>query len=85
MAAAVPVVADRVGQNGEYIEHGISGLLVAPGDTEAFVMAVVRLLRDRALAQSLGAAAQQRIRTEFTWQKLAGEVESAYRGDTDNT
>lgn len=81
LAAGVPVVADRVGQNSEYIEHGISGLLVAPGDTEAFVAAVVRLLRDRDLAESVGAAAQQRIRTEFSWQKLASQVESLYRGE----
>jgi glycosyltransferase involved in cell wall biosynthesis len=82
LTAGVPVVADRVGQNAEYIEDGISGLLVAPSDCAAFVAAVVRLLRDRALAQILGAAAQQRIRTEFTWDKLAGQVESIYRTDT---
>jgi glycosyltransferase involved in cell wall biosynthesis len=82
LTAGVPVVADRVGQNAEYIEDGISGLLVAPGDSAAFVAAVVRLLRERALAEKLGAAAQQRIRTEFTWDKLAGQVESIYRTDT---
>jgi glycosyltransferase involved in cell wall biosynthesis len=82
LAAGVPVVADRVGQNVEYIEHGLSGLLVTPGDSEAFVAAVVRLLRDRALADSIGAAGQQRIRTEFTWPRLAGQVESLYGGNT---
>jgi glycosyltransferase involved in cell wall biosynthesis len=82
LAAGVPVVADRVGQNPEYIEHGVSGLLIAPGDSVAFVAAVVRLLRDRALAESLGAAAQQRIRSEFSWEKLASQVESVYGGDT---
>jgi glycosyltransferase involved in cell wall biosynthesis len=78
LAAGVPVVADRVGQNAEYIEHGISGLLVAPGDNAAFVAAVVRLLRDRGLAESLGAAAKGRIRTEFSWGKLASQVERVY-------
>lgn len=78
LAAGVPVVADCVGQNAEYIRHGSSGLLVAPGDTEAFVAAVVRLLRDRALARSIGAAGQERVRAEFTWQKLAGQVENLY-------
>ena len=81
LAAGVPVVADRVGQNAEYIEQGISGLLVPPGDTGAFVAAVVRLLRDGTLAERIGAAAQQRIRAEFTWQKLAAQVEGVYRGD----
>jgi glycosyltransferase involved in cell wall biosynthesis len=82
LAAGVPVVADQVGQNAEYIEHGISGLLVAPGDNAAFVTAVVCLLRDRALAESLGAAARERIRTEFAWDKLASQVESIYAGNT---
>jgi glycosyltransferase involved in cell wall biosynthesis len=82
LAAGVPVVADRVGQTAEYIEDGISGMLVAPGDSAAFVAAVVRLLRDRVLAERLGAAGQQRIRTEFTWEKLASQVESLYGRDT---
>ena len=81
LTAGVPVVADRVGQNTEYIEHGVSGLLVATGDTEAFVAAVVRLLREPALAEQVGAAARQRMRTEFPWQKLAGQVECLYTGD----
>ncbi|MGC8787184.1 MAG: glycosyltransferase family 4 protein, partial [Anaerolineae bacterium] len=54
LAAGVPVVADNVGQNTEYIEHGVSGLLVSPGDTERFVDATVQLLRDPALASRLG-------------------------------
>jgi glycosyltransferase involved in cell wall biosynthesis len=82
LAAGVPVVADRVGQNAEYIEHGISGLLITPGDSAAFVAAVVRLLRDRDLAKGLGAAAQQRIRTEFNWDKLASQAESIYGGNS---
>lgn len=82
LAAGVPVVADRVGQNAEYIEHEVSGFLVAPGDSEAFVAAVVRLLRDRALADHIGAAGQQRIRAGFTWPRLAGQVERLYRGES---
>jgi len=80
LAAGVPVVADRVGQNCEYIEDGVSGLLVTPGDTKAFVAAVVRLLRDPSLAARLGLAAQERIRSDFAWQKLVEKVEGAYQG-----
>ena len=46
MAAGVPVVADDVGQNREYIVHGVSGLLVPAGETNTFAASVVRLLRD---------------------------------------
>lgn len=85
LAAGVPVVADRVGQNAEYIEQGVSGLLVAPGDTETFVAAVVRLLRDRELAESLGAGAQQRMRNEFNWPKLASRLENLFGNDGHGT
>ena len=78
LAAGVPVVADRVGQNREYIEDGASGLLVTPGDTGAFVSAVVRVLRDSELAAQLGAAAQERMRSEYAWRTLAENVERTY-------
>jgi len=79
LAAGVPVVADNVGQNAEYIEHGISGLLVAHGETEHFVDAVVQLLRDPDFARRLGKAAQARMRNAFTWHKLAEQAERAYQ------
>ena len=82
LAAGVPVVADRVGQNAEYILDGASGLLVAPGDTPAFVAATVRLLRDAELAAQLGRAARQRMHDQFAWQRLVQTAESAYsRGE----
>jgi glycosyltransferase involved in cell wall biosynthesis len=80
LAAGVPVVADRVGQNSEYIQGGVSGLLVTPGDTRAFVAAVVRVLRDAHLAEQLGRGARQRIEDHFAWETLAVSAERAYVG-----
>ncbi len=78
LAAGVPVVADAVGQNVEYIQHGTSGMLVAPGETEAFVASVVRLLGDPDLGGSLGRAARERMHSEFAWQRLVERAERAY-------
>lgn len=80
LAAGVPVVADRVGQNAEYIEHGVSGLLVSPGDTAAFAEAIVRLLDDAELRETLSAAARRGMEERFTWDHLATRVEDAYKG-----
>lgn len=80
LGAGVAVVADGVGQNAEYIEHGVSGLLVTPGDTSAFVAAVVRLLRDVDLARQLGRGARERIREHYPWERLATIAEQAYGG-----
>ena len=81
MAAGVAVVADDVGQNGEYVVHGVSGLLVRAGDTDTFALSVVELLRDESLRAKLGKGAQSRVFGEFNWGKLVERVEEAYRDD----
>lgn len=59
-AAGVPVVATRVGGTEEVLRDGREALLVPPGDGKALGQAVLRLLRDRALAGRLAAQARQR-------------------------
>lgn len=78
MEAGLPVVADRVGQASEYIKQGDSGLLVEPGDVEAFASSVVRLLTDAELRRRLGQGARSRILSEFHWDRLAETAEEAY-------
>ncbi len=80
LAAGVPVVADDVGQNGEYVVHGVSGLLVPAGDTDTFAGSVVELLRDESLRAKLGRGARKRVFEEFNWGKLVEKVEEAYWG-----
>jgi glycosyltransferase involved in cell wall biosynthesis len=79
MAAGVPVIADAVGQNLEYIHSGQSGILVTPGDVDAMAAWAVALLRDPPQAQALGRAGAERVRDAFAWEGLALEVERAYR------
>jgi glycosyltransferase involved in cell wall biosynthesis len=78
LGAGVPVVAESVGQSREYIEDGISGLLVPSGDTDGFVGATVRLLRNTELAVRLSTAGKERIRSRYAWRTLVEKVESAY-------
>jgi glycosyltransferase involved in cell wall biosynthesis len=81
MAAGVPVIADAVGQNVEYIVSGQSGVLVPPGDIEAMAAAAVELLcAPPNVRAALGQAAAQRVRRVFAWERLALEVERAYGG-----
>ena len=79
MTAGLPIVADDVGQNREYIEHGVSGLLAPNGDNDTFARYVVGLLRDEGLRARLGEEARRRIWEEFDWGKLVTRVEEAYR------
>ncbi|MBS1251107.1 MAG: N-acetyl-alpha-D-glucosaminyl L-malate synthase [Anaerolineales bacterium] len=78
MAAGLPVVTEAVGQNRAYIEAGISGVLVEPGDVDAFARAVIALLRNPDEGHRLGAAARCRIAEHFTWERLVVRIEEAY-------
>jgi len=78
MAAGLAVVADDVGQVGEYIEHLVSGYLVRPGEVEPFARGVVQLLRDRKLRAALGMEARRRVLKRFSWPELVEVVERAY-------
>jgi glycosyltransferase involved in cell wall biosynthesis len=78
LAAGVPVVAEAVGQNREYVRHGETGLLVEPGDVPAFADAVVDVLRNPVLQDRLGRGGARDVRERFAWEKLVEDVERAY-------
>jgi glycosyltransferase involved in cell wall biosynthesis len=80
MVLARPVVTHRVGQQGEYLQHGESGWLADPGDVAGLAAGVLRLLADPALAARLGAAAATRAWDHFSWSHLSAAAEAAYRG-----
>lgn len=67
MASARAVVASRVGQIAEVLEHGRNGWLVPPGDAAALADALVRLAADRPLRERLGAAAAADAGARHTW------------------
>jgi len=78
LSNGVPVVADRVGQVPEYVEDGVSGILVPPGDATAFAQAVAELLLDSDRRKALGAEARERVLRVFDWDRLVDAVEAAY-------
>jgi glycosyltransferase involved in cell wall biosynthesis len=77
MGAGLPIVASRVGQATEYLEHGVSGWLVPPGNPGALAEAVLRLIGDADLRQRLSIGAQHTAR-QYSWDVLAPIAERAY-------
>jgi glycosyltransferase involved in cell wall biosynthesis len=76
MAAGLPIVAYAVGELPATL--GESGVLVPPGDADAFAAAVVALMVDPARTARLGVAAQARVQADFTWGHLADVAIEAY-------
>ena len=51
------IVTDDVGA-GQYIENGVSGVVLKPGDVEGLRQAIVRFMENRSLARNVGEAAR---------------------------
>jgi protein-tyrosine-phosphatase len=82
MALGKPVVATAVGGVPEIVQHGVTGLLVAPGDEAALADACVELALDRDHAQKLGAQGRRVVAEEFSHERCGGDLMDAYRSVT---
>jgi len=71
---ALPVVATRVGGTPERVREGETGFLVEPGDARALADALLKLMRDPALARRMGAAGRRFVLEEFTWAATARRI-----------
>jgi glycosyltransferase involved in cell wall biosynthesis len=78
MAAGVPVVTMNIGGTAEIIEHGVSGfaLSAAPADWRQ----TIRMLKsDPEQRARLGAAAQARVATRFSSERIALDCRDLYQ------
>lgn len=62
-ASGRPVVSTQHGGIPEYVKDDHSGLLVPEGDAEALAAGIIRVLRDRALAERLAAGGVEQANT----------------------
>jgi glycosyltransferase involved in cell wall biosynthesis len=60
-------VATRVGGNPELIIDGVSGLLVPPDNEQALADALLRLIADPGLRESIARQARAQIEQEYSW------------------
>jgi len=70
MAWGLPVIAAASGGVPEYVENGITGLLVSPPDQRLFSIGMLRLLSEPGLATRLGSAARGAIQQRFTADRM---------------
>jgi len=78
MALSRPVVASNVGGIPEMIEDGRTGLLVPPYDADALAAAIVRLLTNHPLADTLGRAGHDLVHDRFCVELMVSATQSIY-------
>ncbi len=79
MAAGRPLVAAAIGQIGECVRHGETGLLYSPGQVDALADSIAALIAEPARAAALGCAARDEVRRHHTWSRNASTVAEVAR------
>jgi L-malate glycosyltransferase len=78
LAAGVPVIANRLGGNGELLSDD-RGVLVPPNDVDAMTAALQRLAADDSLRHALGRNARAFALDNFTIERMRSRHEDLYR------
>ncbi|MEP6802660.1 MAG: glycosyltransferase [Acidobacteriota bacterium] len=79
MSTGLPIVATSVGGSVEQLEDRVSGMLVPPDRPEALEQALERILRDDKFAERIGAAARQRVLSQFSVEKMVEQTARMYQ------
>lgn len=78
MAAGLPVVATTGSGLQEFVEHGRSGWLVAPEDSEALADRLAALLADTKMRSGMGEAGRSLARDRFSAEAMVSSIRSVY-------
>lgn len=78
MAWARPVVSTAVNGCVDIVTHGKNGFLVPPSQPEAWAEAVLRLIENPLLANSMGQEGRRRVEQEFSIDEMVRRIESLY-------
>ncbi len=79
MAAGKPIVAARIGQIAEIIQHEHTGLLYEPGNIPMMKNHIIRLIENKKLRLTLGSNAKKEFEQHHTWQHKASELNEFIR------
>jgi len=73
-AAGRPIICCSSGMPGRYVSETGSGIVVKPGDQEALAEAVLYLKKNRAVAESLGAAGKRYVENNLSIEKIGSKM-----------
>jgi sugar transferase (PEP-CTERM/EpsH1 system associated) len=78
MATGLPVVATKVGGNGELVEQGLTGELVPAANPDALADAILRYFRDPGVVRRHGKAGRNRVERQFSLDQMIAGYDRLY-------
>jgi glycosyltransferase involved in cell wall biosynthesis len=79
LAAGRPVIASATGGIPDWLEHGVTGLCVPPGDAPALARALNELLADPERQRTMGIAGQELVAARFSPERHLAALIECYR------
>ena len=79
MAMEIPCVTTSINGIPELIRDGVDGLLVAPSDVHGLSAALMRLMDETTLRESLGKAGRLRVQQNYEISKSADRLADIFR------
>jgi D-inositol-3-phosphate glycosyltransferase len=78
MACGTPVIAPPVGGHMDAVVDGTTGIIIPPGRPALLAQRVRQLLAHPMLIEAYGVAAVDRVRSRYSWDRIAGETLAVY-------
>jgi len=79
MAASLPIIITDFPGIQEFIENGVNGVIVPPGNPHALARAIMEFIKDRRRWKVMGQEGRRVVEAQFDLKKTARETEALYR------
>ena len=78
MACGTPVIAPPVGGHMDAVVDGTTGIMIPPDRPALLAQRIRQLLAHPMLIEAYGVAAVDRVRSRYSWDRIAGETIAVY-------
>jgi glycosyltransferase involved in cell wall biosynthesis len=78
MACGIPVIAPPVGGHMDAVVDGTTGIIVSPDRPALLAQRIRQLLAHPMMIEAYGVAAADRVRSRYSWDRIAGETLAVY-------
>jgi glycosyltransferase involved in cell wall biosynthesis len=78
MACGTPVIAPPVGGHMDAVVDGTTGIIIPPDRPALLAQRIRQLLAHPMLIEAYGVAAVDRVRSRYSWDRIAGETIAVY-------
>lgn len=79
MSCSTPVIASNIPGVNNVMDVGKSGLLVEPRDVEGLAQAIIKILTNPQLADSMGRRGRELVETKYNWKTIGDQIENIYK------